>query len=131
MMCNIIVLTIIFFSSKRWNVFPCGEIIKLTWSNSIAGEHFILQLAVRTLCRVTVRRRDPCMKNTEETIAKYDVDANLFRLGSTNPKKIPRLRMFFGGDGAPKIQKCLNIKIKNSTFFFQKCSNLHERCGMC
>ena len=27
------------------------------------------------------------MKNTEETIAKYAVDANLFRLRSTNPKK--------------------------------------------
>ena len=30
------------------------------------------------------------MQNTEETIAKYAVDANLFRLESTNPqKKIP------------------------------------------
>ena len=26
------------------------------------------------------------MQNTEETIAKYAVDANLFRLGSANPK---------------------------------------------
>ena len=25
--------------------------------------------------------------DTEDTIAKYAVDANLFRLGSTNPKK--------------------------------------------
>jgi len=29
----------------------------------------------------------PCMQNTEETFAKYAVDANLFRLGSNNPKK--------------------------------------------
>ena len=28
-----------------------------------------------------------CMQNTEETVAKYAFDANLFRLGSTNPKK--------------------------------------------
>ena len=27
------------------------------------------------------------MQNTEEIIEKYAVDANLFRLGSTNPKK--------------------------------------------
>ena len=27
------------------------------------------------------------MQNTEETIEKYAVDANLFRLGSANPKK--------------------------------------------
>ena len=38
----------------------------------------------------------PCIQNTEETIAKYAVDANLFRLGSTNPKKnIPPLDFFF------------------------------------
>ena len=29
----------------------------------------------------------PCMQNTEKTTAKYAVDANLFELGSTNPKK--------------------------------------------
>ena len=29
----------------------------------------------------------PCMQNNEETIAKYAVDANLFQLGSSNPKK--------------------------------------------
>ena len=35
----------------------------------------------------------PCMQNNEETIAKYAVDANLFRLGSTNPiKKISSLK---------------------------------------
>ena len=28
-----------------------------------------------------------CMQNTEETIAKYAVDINLFQLGPTNPKK--------------------------------------------
>ena len=27
------------------------------------------------------------MQNNEETVAKYAVDVNLFRLGSTNPKK--------------------------------------------
>ena len=31
-----------------------------------------------------------CMQNTEETIAKYTVHANMFRLGSTNPKNISR-----------------------------------------
>ena len=30
----------------------------------------------------------PCIQNTEENIAKYAVEANLFQLGSTNPKKI-------------------------------------------
>ena len=40
------------------------------------------QNAEQTKCRQT-----PCMQNTEETIAKYAVDANLFRLRSTNPKK--------------------------------------------
>ena len=28
-----------------------------------------------------------CMQINEETFAKYTLDANLFRLGSTNPKK--------------------------------------------
>ena len=41
------------------------------------------QFAVRT-----VHRMDPCIQNSEDTIAKYAVDANLFRLGSTNLKKI-------------------------------------------
>ena len=37
------------------------------------------------------------MKKIEETIAKYVVDANLFRLGSTNAKKIISSHwMFFG-----------------------------------
>ena len=40
----------------------------------------------------------PHMQNTEETIAKYAVDANLFRLGSTNPKKnIQPLDVFWWG----------------------------------
>ena len=56
------------------------------------GHFAVGQFAVRTHClgRLavgTVHRRDPRMQNTEETIAKYAVDANLFRLGSTNPKK--------------------------------------------
>ena len=29
----------------------------------------------------------PCMQNTEQTIAKYAVNANMFRLGSINSKK--------------------------------------------
>ena len=58
--------------------------------------HFAIgQFVVRTLCRGIVRRRDPCMQNTEEIITKYDVDANLFRLESTNPeKKYPALGCF-------------------------------------
>ena len=35
------------------------------------------------------------MQKTEETIAKYAVDANLFWLGSTNPKKIIQPLDFF------------------------------------
>ena len=27
------------------------------------------------------------MQNNQETIAKYDIDVNVFRLGSTNPEK--------------------------------------------
>ena len=56
-----------------------------------AVAHFAVgHFAVRKLCR-----RDPCMQNTEETIAKYSVDANLFRLGSTNPKEISGPRLFW------------------------------------
>ena len=36
------------------------------------------------------------MQNTEENFAKYAVDANLFRLGSTNPKKKSSPWFFFG-----------------------------------
>ena len=32
----------------------------------------------------------------EEIIAKYDVDANLFRLGYTNPTKKIQILVFFG-----------------------------------
>ena len=35
------------------------------------------------------------MQNTEETIAKYAVDGNPFRLGSTNPKKNMQPRNVF------------------------------------
>ena len=38
----------------------------------------------------------PCMQNTDETIAKYAIDANLFRLGSTKPKKNSSPWFFFG-----------------------------------
>ena len=41
------------------------------------------------------------IQNTEETIAKYTIDANLFRLGSTNPKKIPSPWMLFDGEPSP------------------------------
>ena len=38
----------------------------------------------------------PFMQNTEDTIAKYAVDANLFQLGPTNPKKnIQSLEVFW------------------------------------
>ena len=51
----------------------------------------------------------PCMQDTEETIAKYAVDANLFRLGSTNPKKnIQPLDFFFS-----------ILKKKLKKYFFQ------------
>ena len=39
---------------------------------------------------------DVCMHTHEKTIAKYAVDANLFRLGSINPKKISSPWMLFG-----------------------------------
>jgi len=35
------------------------------------------------------------IQNTEETIAKYAVDANLFRLGSTYSKKNPAAGFFY------------------------------------
>ena len=38
---------------------------------------------------------DPCVETNEETIAKYAVDANLFPLGSTNPKRIIQPLFFF------------------------------------
>ena len=43
----------------------------------------------------------PCMQNTEETIAKYAVDANLFRFGSTDPKKNPAPGCFLVGASPP------------------------------
>ena len=42
-----------------------------------------------------VHKFDPCMQNTEEIIEKYTVDANLFRLGSINPKKKIQPLLFF------------------------------------
>ena len=72
-------------------------------------------------------------KIIEENIAKYAVDANLFRLGSTNPKKkIPSAGVWWRAK--PLHQK--NIYFLNfffqeciQTIFFQKVSNLHERSG--
>ena len=60
-------------------------------------QNFNRQHVERTKCLHTKCRTDkmstdkmyvtPCMQNTEETIAKYAFDANLFRLESTNSKK--------------------------------------------
>ena len=44
------------------------------------ADHALGHFAVGQFAVRTVRRRDPCMQITEETIAKYAVDANLFRL---------------------------------------------------
>ena len=76
-------------------------------SSSVTGFFAVGQFAVRI-----VHRKDPYMQETEDTIAKYAVDTNLFRLGSTNPKK----NWFFF------LQKCSNIfkKNKNPIFFFSK-----------
>ena len=60
----------------------------------------------------------PFMQNTVETITKYTVDGGL---KSTNQKSILKKSIFF---------QYLN-KQKISNFFFQKCSYLHERRGMC
>ena len=64
--------------------------------------------------------------NTEETIAKYAIDANLLRLGSTNPKKnIQTLDVFLAGGKTPhqfffsKIFRYLN-KTKILIFFSSK-----------
>ena len=77
------------------------------------------------------------VKTLKPDLAKYAVDANLFRLGPTNPKKNPRRWMLFGGGQAPH-QKKLNFFSSNmfeylwtniffpKMFFFQKYSNLHE-----
>ena len=45
------------------------------------------------------------MQNTEETIAKYAVGANLFGLGFTNPKKNIQPLDFFlvGGEDAHEV----------------------------
>ena len=53
------------------------------------------------VCRHNVEqmkcRQTKCMhiKNTKETIAKYSVDANLFWIGSINPKKNVQPMVFF------------------------------------
>ena len=45
-----------------------------------------------------------CMQNNEETFAKYAVDANLFRLGSTNPRiNIKALGAFWWGAKHPAV----------------------------
>ena len=68
------------------------------------------------------------MQNTEETIAKYAVDVNLFRLGSTNTiKKYPALEYFLVGGEASlptkknfkeKKKKKFNIFTKKNVLFF-------------
>ena len=80
-----------------------------------------------------------CRKNVE-TFAKYAVDANLFRLGSTDPKKISRPWMLFGEGLSPPSKKVFILKKKSKTFqylnkkklaiFYSKCSNLHEISGI-
>ena len=55
---------------------------------------------------------NPCMQNTKDTIAKYAVDANLFQLGSTGPKKnIKSLEAFWWG---------AKPSSKNNYIFFSK-----------
>ena len=63
------------------------------------------QNAEQTKCRQAKCRIDkmstdkmhvtPCLQNSEETIVKYAVDANLLRLGSTDPKKNIQLDTIF------------------------------------
>ena len=56
------------------------------------------------------------MQNNEETFAKYAVYANLFRLGSTNPKKnIQALDVFFFLGGAGQSRRSVYRK-KNVSF---------------
>ena len=61
-----------------------------------------------------------CRPNNKDTFVVYAVDANLFRLGSTNPKKN---WIFF-------IKNVSIFEQKKIQFFFLKCSNSHERCGI-
>ena len=65
----------------------------------------------------------PWMQNTEETIAKYAVDANLLRLGSTNPKKnIQTLGVFWWRAKSPTTEKIdffSNVSLYKQ-FFFSK-----------
>ena len=57
------------------------------------------------------------MQNNEGTIAKYAVDANLFRLGSSNPKKnIQCLDAFWGGFAPTK--KKIDVKTSNVKNFW-------------
>ena len=46
----------------------------------------------------------------EKIIAKYAVDANLFRLGSTNPKKFPPHGCFLVGGEAPPTKNIFFLK---------------------
>ena len=75
-------------------------------------------------------------------IAKYAVDANLFRLGSSilkhaGSKGAAPVTGVVGGAHYKKIKflqvltECIaNQMKKKSIFLFRKCSNLHERFGM-
>ena len=62
------------------------------------------------------------MQNTEETITKYAVDANLFRLGSTNPKNIYPVPGCFlvGSEVHHKKIKLHFFSLKNVYIFEQK-----------
>ena len=76
----------------------------------------------------------PWMQNTEETIAKYAVDANLLRLGSTNPKKnIQTLGVFWWRAKSPTTEKIdffSNVSLYKQFFFF-KSVQIYTRDAEC
>ena len=63
------------------------------------------QNAEQTKCRTDKMQVNQCMQNIEESIAIYVVDVNLFRLGSTNPKKKIQTLDFFWWGSMPRLQK--------------------------
>ena len=75
------------------------------------------------------------MQSNEETFVKYAVDANLFRLGSTNPKKkYPGPGCFLVGGKAPHqkyiylfFSKMFQYLKKNDSIFFFKSVQIQNR----